>query len=459
MGSLVIPTWLSQAGCVAIVGMGREGQSTYAFLRARFPTLGFNLYDEGWTAELLERFGKDELSTVYSGPLESHKIQGSIVFKTPGIKPEKLICENPTAQRMTSQADVFFELFGSQIIAVTGTKGKSTTSHLIAHVLRECGETVLLVGNIGEPMLDCVDAITPKTQIVVETSSFQAQTIHHGPKISVFLNLFPEHLDYYQTIQDYLLAKRNLFATQKATDICIYSMDQEPVIAAVTPLPPEKIGITAQVDYQVQARARALKDGLYWQGEKIVDRSMISLKGQHNVFNCLPALVIAKLLGYSNEQIQAAFISAKPLPGRLEPVATINEITFFDDALATIPEATIAALNALGSSVQTLIVGGHERKQEFDALADAIAASSVQTLLYFPTTGSRIAEAVASRKQIQTIAVASMQEAVDAAFTATPKGASVLLSTASPSFGLFKDYRDRSTQYLQCIHSHVPDHS
>jgi len=164
-------------------------------------------------------------------------------------------------------------------------------------------------------------------------------------------------------------------------------------------------------------------------------------------------------LGYSNEQIQAAFISAKPLPGRLEPVATINEITFFDDALATIPEATIAALNALGSSVQTLIVGGHERKQEFDALADAIAASSVQTLLYFPTTGSRIAEAVASRKQIQTIAVASMQEAVDAAFTATPKGASVLLSTASPSFGLFKDYRDRSTQYLQCIHSHVPDHS
>lgn len=457
MGSFVIPTWLSHAGCVAIVGMGREGQSTYAFLRARFPTLLLNLYDEVWNEQLLERVRQDQLSTVYAGALESQRIQGGIVFKTPGIPPEKLILDQPSSQRITSQADVFFELFSPQIIAVTGTKGKSTTSHLIAHVLKECGESVLLVGNIGEPMLDHVQEITPATQIIVETSSFQAQTIHNGPRISVFLNLYPEHLDYYQTIQEYLAAKRNLFETQQATDLCIHSLDQEQVVAAVTPLPPQKIGISAHDHPQAQATAAA--DGLYWHGEKIVDRNSIALRGDHNVFNCLPALVIAKQLGYSSDKIQAAFASATPLPGRLEPVATVNEITFYDDALATIPEATIAALNALGSTVHTLIVGGHERKQTFDALADAIAASSVQTLLYFPTTGSRIAEAVVARKPIHTLAVHSMQEAVDSAFTATPKGASVLLSTASPSFGLFKDYRDRSTQYLQCIHSHAPDHS
>lgn len=457
MPNIDLPTWLSQAACVAIVGMGREGQSTYAFLKDRFPTLELNLYDERWTEELLERMRQDELSTVYAGPLESHKIQGSIVFKTPGIKPEKLILENPSTQRMTSQADVFFELFGSQIIAVTGTKGKSTTSHLIAHVLRECGESVLLVGNIGEPVLDYVDEITPKTQIVVETSSFQAQTIHHGPKISVFLNLYPEHLDYYQSITDYISAKRNLFVTQQASDFCIHSLDQEVVVAALDKLSPQKIGISALDAPQASASARI--DGLYWKGEKIVDRSLIALRGDHNLFNCLPALVIAKQLGFSTQQIQAAFASATPLPGRLEPVATVVEITFFDDALATIPEATIAALQALGSTVHTLIVGGHERKQDYALLGEAIANSSVQTIIYFPTTGSRIAEAATKHKQIQTIAAASMQEAVDSAFTATPKGASVLLSTASPSFGLFKDYRDRSTQYLQCIHSHAPDHS
>lgn len=457
MRNLVIPTWLSTAPCVAIVGMGREGQSTYAFLRARFPNLELNVYDETWNPEQLERIRRDQLSTVYAGSLEEQHIQGAVVFKTPGIKPEKVHLETPETQRVTSQADLFFELFGSQIIAVTGTKGKSTTAHLIAHVLRHCGESVLLVGNIGEPMLDCVDEITPQTHIVVETSSFQAQTLHHGPKISVFLNLFPEHLDYYQTISDYVLAKRNLFTTQKETDLCIHSLDQDQVVAAIASLPPQKIGISASDN--PQATATSQSDGLYWNGDKIVDRSVILLRGEHNLFNCLPALVIAKHLGFSNEDIQAAFASATPLPGRLEPVATVEEITFFDDALATIPEATIAALQALGSSVTTLIVGGHERKQEYTTLARAIANSSVQTLIYFPTTGARIADAVRTQKQIQTIAVSSMQEAVDSAFTATPKGASVLLSTAAPSFGLFKDYRDRSTQYLQCIHSHAPDHS
>ncbi len=439
---------------VGILGLGREGKSTYQLLMALDPSLKIVLMDRQESA--LRDLAHSSSHTLFHG---DHYLDGvemvDLVIKTPGISPWLPRLKQAIANGLviTSQTDLFFETFQSQIVAVTGTKGKSTTSSVITQVLTSCGKDALLVGNIGTPMFDALDMIDDATTIVAEISSHQAEGLHHSPHIAVWLNLFQDHLDYYPSMREYIASKKNLFAYQHASDLCLYHCADTVVRAQVENLSSRKIGFA--LDPMKDANL-TIQDGWIVRTSphvKIIRVEDIPLLGKHNLLNVMPAILVALQLGIDVSAIARALKSIHPVEKRLETVATANGIDFIDDALATIPEATIAAIQALGDKVETLIAGGFDRGQSFEELCQVIATSGIKTLVLFPTTGAKIARALPHGSQIRVINVSTMEDAVMMAYHATSKGKAVLLSTASPSFGLFRDYVDRSHAYLEAIHT------
>lgn len=432
---------------VAIVGFAREGKSTYRFLRSHFPTLPILICDQNETQIEEDAYTQTSFGPSYLDPIH----QDMILFKTPGITPHipKLSSLIQSGTFFTSQTDCMVTALGQQMIAVTGTKGKSTTAHAIAKVLTHLGKHAILVGNIGTPVFDVLDQIQQDTFIIYEMSSHQAQDLHASPHFGVLLNLYAEHLDYYSTLQEYWEAKHTLFRAQTAQDFCIYRCDDPNVVALLSDIKSLKIGFGLHANNQAQAY---IQDGcIYLHGSCLLKVDQLKLKGIHNAINLMSAILIASNLGYSNREIAHALENIEPLEGRLQYIATKQDVRFYDDALATIPEATIAALDTLGDDVETLIAGGYDRHQDFTTLAKRIADSHIKTVFVFPTTGERIAAALTQYPSIAVIPIVSMDQAVNLAFEHTRKGKIVLLSAASPSFGLFQDYRDRSRQYTHAI--------
>ncbi|HSW89727.1 MAG TPA: Mur ligase family protein [Patescibacteria group bacterium] len=412
-----LPSWLHSAKSIAIVGFGREGQSTYRFIRNFFPQVPIWIFDEDKKLEpTLIHLHDNDINLKYSlgifllPPFD-------VVFKTPGIAQSKLHYKNGRAGTVTSQVDLFTQIYGKQVIAVTGTKGKSTTSALIAHLLNSLGQSAILAGNIGLPVLEILDQIEVNTHVVLELSAFQSETITAPVHIAVFTSLYPEHLDYYKDYDAYRAAKKHVFDLQTAQDIAVVPNDP-----AIIPL--------------VSSRAKIITV----QRAPSVHQTNINL-----------AVTAVSVLGYTREEVLQHAQTFTPLPGRLEKIATVGSIEFYDDALATIPQATIAALDTLGDKVSVLIVGGHERAQDYSELAARIKNSSVKTVICFPSTGKRIGDELEQIQAEQKVFhVDSMKQAVAIAYKEVGEGI-VLLSAGAPSFGIFIDYRDRSAQFRQCI--------
>lgn len=440
---------------VAILGFGREGQSTYRYLRRLFPKIKLTILDQsnelGLTAK--ELVGRDNnLEFILGSEYLSRLNEFNIIFKSPGVSPYLLEIQKAINQgvKITSQTDILFSLFGPQVIAITGTKGKSTACHVLTQLLETNGKTVLFIGNVGAPALDSVGKITEDAVIVYETSSHQCEGLTVSPHWAVLLNLYQDHLDYYPDLEAYAMAKRQLFFHQKSDDYLLVNVGDKQAVSLTNNIPSTKVGFTLEKD--ASASVYIENDWIIAFGEKLMSIREIPLLGIHNILNCLPAVIMGHLLGLENEEIARALRKVRPMVGRLSEVGTVGGVKFIDDALATIPEATIAALEALGPDVTTLIAGGFDRGQDFTQLAKNIAKSHVKHLVLFPTTGEKIAKLVEQfTNDISTSFVSNMDDAVKTALLHTQKGKIVLLSAASASFGLFKDYKDRSEQLWHAL--------
>ncbi len=440
---------------VAILGMAREGISTYKTLRALFPDLSLVLVDrEEHLPEHITSLVKNDSNVKLAlGKEHLLGLEGSqVIFKTPGISSLLTPIQDAVGRGayLTSQTDICFAVFGNQTIAVTGTKGKSTACKVLTHVLATAGKDVLFIGNIGRPAFDSLDGITDQTLIVYETSSHQCEGIRMSPHIAVFLNLFQDHLDYYPSLALYGEAKRQLFSHQQEGDICIYNIQDQGIGGLLAGVRGKRIGFSYE---KKQFSSVYVENGeIVVEGTPLMPTNHVPLLGAHNTLNVMPAIIVANQLGIPKDILLQGLTSLTPVEKRLETIGIAQGITFIDDALATIPEATTAGLAALGDSVETLIVGGFDRGQDFVKLSKAIATSSVHNLILFPTTGEKIASLVKLQSDgISFVSATSMAQAVKIALRVTTKGKTVLLSTASPSFGLFIDYRDRSEQYLEAV--------
>lgn len=447
---------------IGILGMGGEGVSTYKFIRLNFPDKELILMDKLPVSEL-----SDEVKEIVKADKKVLFVSGDsyldglkkcdLVFRTPGISPRLISGKFPELE-ITSQTKLFLELCRDRIIGVTGTKGKSTTSSLIYAILKRKYKSVHLIGNIGYPPLEFLRFDSPEALFVFELSSHQLIDIDVSPRMAVILNIYPEHLDYYPNVNSYINAKSKITLLGKKSDLLIFNMDNESVdnIAKLTKA--KKIGFSEKnepgsVAY-VDDNWLCYKNGEYIQ--KVMEVADVPLLGKHNLVNCLAAIAAAVNLGVFTEDIKKGISNFKALPCRLELVGRCEGIDFINDSLATIPQATIAAIEAFGKRAKTLIVGGYDRGLDYKVLAEAIIGSSVETVILLPDTGSKIRKEIErimnkTEKKPEMVDAKSIKKAVEQAYKYTKLGGAVLLSPAAASFNMFRNYSERGAEFVKWV--------
>ena len=428
---------------ILILGFGTEGQATYEFLRRRWPAKPLSIADQRTMAEfpqeVANRIQNDTEVRANFGPRYLDSADGyncEVIIKTPGIPAsvEAVARARRAGILLTSHSQIFLSNYPREkVIGVTGTKGKSTTTSLIHHILKCAGIPAELVGNIGMPPLARIDEVPPDTYFVHEFSSHQLAELETSPHIAVLLNIVPEHLDYYASFEEYVAAKENITKFQEPDDFLVFAADYS---------------IPSEIAHRSKAALRPFS--VNNSVEHILKSHEIPLAGKFNLQNVMAAIETASVCGVHPENIHDAIRTFEALPHRLERVGTYNGITFYDDSIATIPESTLAALDALGPNVQTLLLGGHERNLEFIELGKQLPPN-VATVILFPPTGIRIWHAIEAHSQNQKLPdaffVRDMEQAVRIAYEQTDPGKICLLSPASPSFGTFKDYKERGNLF------------
>lgn len=443
---------------IVIFGLGLEGLSTFEFIRGMFPDKPVGLADQ----RSLDQLDAEVQEKIQSGSnvrlhLGADQLAGlreyDVIVRSPGIPPSLPLVRQAinAGKRVTSLTAIFFANCPGVIVGVTGTKGKSTTASLIHAVLQADGLDTYLVGNIGIPPLSLLQQAKSTTIFVYELSSYQLEELQQSPHIAVLLNIFQEHLDYHGGFEGYVQAKQNITRYQSERDHLVYN--------AAFPIP-RRIAAETKAKRLPFSLEGPLYPGCFVSGssivygskagesEEVVRTDEVPLLGRFNLHNVLAAVAVGKLLGVAKEKIALAIQSFKPLEHRLELVGTYRGITFYNASIATVPEATIEHLNALGQEVQTVFLGGYDRHLDFSELAHRLLNSQVKTLILFPTTGRRIWEAILAQRTVaspllQCFFVQDMEEAVRLAYRYTEPGKICLHSPASPSFGLFKNYEER----------------
>ncbi len=441
---------------IVILGFAREGQDTFRFLRRLFPKKTIGIADRLEITSLppnvqkllshvfhdrekcvIGHFGKDYLKAIKDY---------DVIIKSPGISLKTIKPFIKKEQKITSQTEIFFENCPGKIIGITGTKGKSTTASLIYEVLKEGGLKAHLVGNIGKPVLLNSFWAKPDDIFVYELSSHQLMSLDKSPQIAVFLNIYPEHLDYYKNFREYLRAKQNICRFQGKTDFFLYNPQNKYVRATVSITRAQKIALDP----------RKVLFFLKNCGRSDLPQFGVRLLGDFNLLNMAAALEVGRIFHIHDKKIFQTIKNFKPLSHRLEFIGEFRGIKFYNDSLATIPEATIAALQALGSRVETIFLGGFDRGLDFKVLAKAVLESDLKNIIFFPTTGVRIWREIGklNRKNrfFKVIFTGKMKQGVVFAFKYTSPGKICLLSCASPSFGVFKDYRDRGEQFKKYVY-------
>ncbi|MBP7768453.1 UDP-N-acetylmuramoyl-L-alanine--D-glutamate ligase [Candidatus Woesebacteria bacterium] len=475
---------------IIIFGLAQEGYSTYHFLRKTLPHLSIIAADDkpitelsdNWQQALAQDSALTYLSTTAPGYIETltTSTQGDIpavlIFKTPGIPFTHQFLQDLALAELEdtycSNTELFFAIITQlplemrpQTIGISGTKGKSTTTSLIYHVLSSAGKTVYLAGNIGVPVLHILEEIAAlpvdtysEILAVLELSSHQLQDLPYSPHIAVIQNVTPEHLDYYQDFEEYVAAKSSLTKHQHADDYVVYNPQYEIPAEFATASPAQRL--TYSLELEPPRVVGHIKNGIFfYNNTPITAIENLPLKGAHNLLNAFPAILIAELFGIAPNQVTHAFKTFKPLPHRLEFVAEKNQLKFYNDSQGTTPEAAIAALRSFPDNSVILLAGGSEKGVSFDEFAEEILEHGVKKLVLFPPTGVKIEGAVraaAIQKQAEErlpeiTHAHSMQEAFDQATEAAAPGSVVLLSPACASFGLFKNYIDRGNQFKACV--------
>jgi len=390
-------------------------------------------------------------------------VRADMVIKNPVIpwtnEYVKLAEKNTVPVVMDSS--IFFSLCKAPIIGVTGTKGKTTTATLIAHILEKSGKKVVRVG-IGQiGVLPLLSTITSESIVVFELSSWRLSALKYikkSPHIAVFTNLYPDHLNYYKSMESYAADKRNIFLFQKENDRVIANAENEVVRNLVQDAPGQIVWFGSSDE--------AYGDGVWREDETLFVRQngkqsvlipleQIPLKGEHNIGNVLAAALAGLAFGLSVEQARSGIKSFPGLEHRLEMIREKNGVCYYDDTTATIPEATIAALRSFSEPV-ILIAGGSDKNLRFDSLAEEILNRSKGLILLKGSATEKLIIALRGQfpelERNRPIAVVeTMAKAVEMASRSAHPGDVILLSPGATSFGIFRNEFDRGEQFRKAV--------
>lgn len=423
---------------IAILGFGKEGQSTYNFIRKYDKNLKLTILDK-------EYIDIKDINTRYKVfNSEEDLKEFDLIIKTPGIAITNFSLE--TKNKITSQMELLLEFNRENVIGITGTKGKSTTSSLIYNIFKDQLKDVFLVGNIGVPVLDNIDKYD-NAIIVAEMSSHQLETVKYSPHVGIILNLFLDHLDHAGSVENYHKSKMNIIKYQETNDYAIYDADNYYLQKQDFSNVKSKL---LSVSLNNKAYIYMEENGDIYINDKFLlkrDRIVTSLKGEHNLKNIMFALLVANIYNLNLEKTLESIKKFKPLEHRMEYVGKYKDIIFYNDVIATIPEATINACKTL-KNIDTLIFGGMDRNIEYKEFIDYLNNSNISHFICMPTTGYKIGQFL-DKKRV--ILVDTLEEAVKKAFEVTKKDSICLLSPAASSYEYFKNFEEKGNKYKELI--------
>jgi len=445
---------------VLIMGLGRFGGGVDAAIFALNSGANVTITDSAPADKLADSIKQLEQFKEIGFRLGSHDLadfeKADIIIPNPAVAPDNEFLQfaREKNKTITPAINIFFELCPAMTIGITGANGKSTTAALTAHLLRggynsqvtshERRAAVWLSGNIGnQPLLQLIDKLSENDLVVLELSSFQLEQlaqIEKAPQIAILTNLTPNHLDRHKTFENYCAAKENIFKFQKLDE-------NSPAVSIFNAQ--DKIACQWFEKYDKDTGRICLKFSTDEISQEL--RRNFPLPGRANLSNLAAAVKIAKHLGVDDNSIKTALPAFKPLPHRLELVATIDGASWYNDSIATTPQSTIAALEAFEKSV-ILIAGGYDKNLPFDQLGKIISQNAKVAIL-IGDTAQKISDSITAVPENKTTIqfASSLEEAVELANKMAVKGDVVLLSPACASYDMFDNFQHRGDEFIRLV--------
>ena len=421
---------------VLILGMGREGKSTLSYIRKHLPEKHLTIADKNG-------FQNDDGNiTVISGDNYLKSLGDyDIVFKSPGIAFLDDVIY-PETTEITCQTDMFLRFCKPVVVGITGSKGKTTTSTLIYEMLKAGGLNTCLIGNIGVPVFEKADE-DESLVAVIEMSSHQLEFTKVSPHVAVLVNIYQEHLDHYKTgFKGYVEAKLNIAVHQNENDYLIYNPEQD---------------LTGVVNWEKvlkgNGRPVTFTDAKNDEFVNELWKSTEHLKGEHNRQDIAYALAVARIFGVNDDAVRNAIKSFGGIEHRMEYVGVINDISWYNDSIATIPTAVMGAVRALGN-VDTLLFGGLDRGIDYTDFIEFLSECNIKNLVGLPETGHNIINSLKEKGVNKKIYCAeNMEDAVKKCSEITKKGKSCLFSPAAASYNYYKNFEEKGKHFKSEIHN------
>ena len=444
---------------VAIIGLGISNVSLIEYLH----NLGSNItvFDN----KPIDKLDKTILDKIYEYKLnfsfgENYlaKLKGfNVIFRSPSCMPDipEIKNEVDNGALLTSELELFLKLCPAKTIGVTGSDGKTTTTSLIYEFLKNQELNCFLGGNIGNPIFTKLGSIIPEDYVVLEISSFQLMTMEISPNISVVTNVSPNHLDIHKSYKEYIDSKSNIFKYQNENDILVLNYDNQITRDFAKQANSKVIYFSTKekLDDGVILDNGIIKEAHEGLRRHILNIKDLKLKGSHNIENICAA--IAASIGIVQPEIQAkTSMNFSGVKHRLEFIREINGVKWYNDSIASSPTRTIAGLNSFNENI-ILIAGGYDKHLDYTNLSNIII-DKVSSVILLGQTAEKIRSSIVnaldkSDKKIDIYKVGSLEEAANKAYSIAKKGDVVLLSPASASFDMFKNFEERGNKFKQIV--------
>ncbi len=452
---------MTPPGDILVLGLGLSGYAAATYLAeeaCRGADLRVTVLDEAPEealrprAQKLRRMGADVVCGA-SSVTRRH----DLVIASPGIPPTSplMVSARALGSQVISEIELAYRESSSPFVAVTGTNGKTTVTALVGHILSECGISAQTVGNIGNPAIAAVSEVGRETVLVAEVSSFQLSlTVDFHPRVAVLLNITPDHVDWHGSLEAYTADKARVFSNLTPDDRAVIDVDDEGSAPFAGEVEARGVPVVRVSRARLHPNGASVVDGFLTldtpEGpEPLVAVEDLAIRGDHNVSNALAAAAAARSMGAALPGIRAALRSFKPIEHRLEPVEWVRDVEYFNDSKATNPDSVMKALTAFDERPLIVLLGGHNKGNDFAALAEDVAARCRAAVLFGEARPEL--EAAFAGLPMEAASAETMLQALRVASEIAVPGDVVLLSPGCASFDEFTSYEHRGRAFKDAV--------